>query len=287
MPTNALIEGLERDQRVPCGGLVGHVASGRALRPGADPDDTRFPAPPEVRNLTSTSQPVQLFRPTNRQHRTSGSGRRPSPPRPSRSLLSSAATPTIRELAFATRGSTAARSATPSAFVRYVDSSLAAATPRTTPVIAATTRQTNLGRDRQPQHGLSVRRFCPTTNPASASASTKTDRCDSSAIRHPTLSILWYELGYRSHTILFLLRYWRSGRPPPLFLRHHRCVRGCHRAAYVARHHTPEIHNNDLQATFKARQERFQRGRLSFPRPLHRQLLRLLNKLQRRCCRAW
>ena len=59
-----------------------------------------------------------------------------------------------------------------------------------------------------------------------------------------------------------------------------RRTRACHHAALHAlhNHHNPETLRNDFQAIFEACHERFQRGQLSFPRPMRRQLHRLLEK---------
>ncbi|MCY3818131.1 MAG: hypothetical protein OXH52_02035 [Gammaproteobacteria bacterium] len=62
-----------------------------------------------------------------------------------------------------------------------------------------------------------------------------------------------------------------------------RRVRDCHRAALrgLHNHHTPETLRTDFRAIYDACHQRFQRGQLSFPRPMRRQLHRLLKRLQR------
>ena len=62
-----------------------------------------------------------------------------------------------------------------------------------------------------------------------------------------------------------------------------RRVRSCHYAALrsLHDHHTPETFRSDFQAIFEACHERFQRGQLSFARPMRRQFLRLLKRLHR------
>lgn len=62
-----------------------------------------------------------------------------------------------------------------------------------------------------------------------------------------------------------------------------RRVRACHRDALrtLNNHHTPETLLADFQAIFEACHQRFQRGQLSFPRPMRRQLHRLLKRLER------
>lgn len=59
-----------------------------------------------------------------------------------------------------------------------------------------------------------------------------------------------------------------------------RRVRACHRAALrtLHDHHTPKTLRSDFHAIFEACHKRIQRGELSFPRPMRRQLLRLLEK---------
>ena len=61
-----------------------------------------------------------------------------------------------------------------------------------------------------------------------------------------------------------------------------RCVRVCHGAALrrLYDHHTPETLCSDFRAIFEACIERFQRRQISFPRPMRRQLHRLVQKIQ-------
>ena len=54
----------------------------------------------------------------------------------------------------------------------------------------------------------------------------------------------------------------------------------CHRTALrtLYEQHTPETLRYDMEAIFEACHTRFERGRLSFPRPMRRELRRLLDK---------
>ena len=49
-------------------------------------------------------------------------------------------------------------------------------------------------------------------SPRGQNRSSETVRGESGQLRPPSLSVLWYEMGYGLYKILFLLRYWRRGR---------------------------------------------------------------------------